>query len=167
MKSGGAIANHITDLKDYAADYGLSNYTVDMAKNNIASKVKEGALISNTTLDAEKVSIRAMAKQFYPTLSGLIDQGVKVSNVADIYTQQMQKVLELPYTSINWADDPYISKALQNKGMDGVSQGKEGALNLSDFNVMLRNDARWSKTQNAREEAAGYANSILRSFGLA
>lgn len=167
MKSGGAIANHITDLKDYAADYGLTSYSADTVKNNLASKLKEGALISNTTLDAEKLNIRSLAKGLYPTLSGLIDQGVKVSNVADIYTQQMQKVLEIPYTSINWADDPYISKALQNKGMDGVSQGKEGALNLNDFNVMLRNDARWSKTQNAREEAAGYANSILRSFGLA
>ena len=138
-----------------------------MAKKNISDKLSSGSLMDQTTIDGEKMNIRAMAKVFYPTLSGLIDQGVRISSIAGIYTNEMQKILELPSSSINWASDQYISKALQNKGMDGTSQGKEGALNLNDFAIMLRNDPRWSKTQNAREEAAGYANSILRSFGLA
>jgi hypothetical protein len=55
--------------------------------------------------------------------------------------------------------DPTIQTALKNNG-------NKGAMNLTDFDRMLRNDPRWSKTQNAREEAAGYAQSILKSFGL-
>lgn len=167
MRGTGLVAQGIAELQAYAGDYGLSNYTADIAKSNLASRLKEGAIINQDTLNSEKMNIRALSKTFYPGLGSLIDQGVKVSNIADIYTQEMQKILELPSTSINWASDPYISKALQNKGMDGTAQGKEGALNLNDFAIMLRNDPRWSKTQNAREEAASYANSILRSFGLA
>ena len=167
MRGTGQIAQNISDLQAYAGEYGLSNYTADMAKKNISDKLSGGSLMDQATVDGEKMNIRAMAKVFYPTLSGLIDQGVRISSIAGIYTNEMQKILELPSSSINWASDQYISKALQNKGMDGTSQGKEGALNLNDFAIMLRNDPRWSKTQNAREEASSYANSILRSFGLA
>lgn len=167
MKGTGAIARTISDLQAYAGDYGLANYTADLAKKDLTDKLLAGTPISGSNLDAERLAIRSMAKTFYPGLASLIDQGVKVSSIGNIYAQEMQKILEIPYTSIDWANDKYISKALQNKGMDGTSQGKEGALNLNDFAIMLRNDARWSKTQNAREEAAAYANSILRSFGLA
>ena len=167
MRGAGKIAQTISDLQAYAGDFGIRNYTPDLAKKNITDKLTAGSLMDQTTLDAERMNIRAMAKTFYPGLSNLIDQGVKVSNIASIYTGEMQKILELPATSIDWANDPYISKALQNRGMDNTSQGKDGALNLNDFAIMLRNDPRWSKTQNAREEASGYANSILRSFGLA
>lgn len=167
MKGTGAIARTISDLQAYAGDYGLANYTADLAKKDLTDKLLAGTPISPSNLDAERLAIRSMAKTFYPGLASLIDQGVKVSSIGNIYAQEMQKILEIPYTSIDWANDKYISKALQNKGMDGTSQGKEGALNLNDFAIMLRNDARWSKTQNAREEAATYANSILRSFGLA
>ena len=167
MRGAGKIAQTISDLQAYAGDFGIRNYTPDLAKKNITDKLTAGSLMDQTTLDAERMNIRAMAKTFYPGLSSLIDQGVKVSNIASIYTGEMQKILELPATSIDWANDPYISKALQNRGMDNTSQGKDGALNLNDFAIMLRNDPRWSKTQNAREEASGYANSILRSFGLA
>lgn len=167
MKGGGAIAQSIADLRAYAGEYGLRNYTEDLAKSDLVTKLAGGASVSTSTLDAEKMAIRAMAKTFYPGLASLIDQGVRVSSIGSIYTNEMQKILELPAASIDWANDPYISKALQNRGMDGTAQGKEGALNLNDFAIMLRNDPRWSKTQNAREEAAGYANSILRSFGLA
>lgn len=49
---------------------------------------------------------------------------------------------------------------------DSGTVGTDGLLTTNDFEVMLRNDARWQKTSGAREEASGYANSILKSFGL-
>ena len=167
MKTNGSIAQGISTLQSYAADFGLHSYDANFAKGDLVDKLSSGSPINASLLDSEKMNIRTLAKQFYPNLAKLIDQGVKISSVASMYTKTMQSVLELPADSINWIDDPYISKALQNKGMDGASQGSDGSLNLNDFTIMLRNDSRWAKTQNAREEASGYANSILQSFGLA
>jgi hypothetical protein len=75
----------------------------------------------------------------------------------------MQKTLEVPWTSVK-ADDPFVVKALQNKDANGKSQ--DGVMSLNDFNIMLRNDPRWATTQNAKEEASDYANTILKQFGF-
>jgi hypothetical protein len=167
MKTNGSIAQGINDLMNYAADYAIPNYTTDMALSHITDKLASGAGAAPalTTFDAEKGIIRSMAKAFYPNLSKLIDEGVKVSSIGGIYAQTAQKVLEQPSASFDITNDPYISKALMNKDANGKSQ--DGTMSLNDFTVALRGDPRWAKTQNAREEAAGYANSILQSFGLA
>ena len=39
-------------------------------------------------------------------------------------------------------------------------------MNLNDFQLALRKDPRWANTKNAKEEASGYVNTILSSFGL-
>jgi len=167
MKTNGAIAQGISDLISYAGDYAIPNYTADIAKSHITDKLASGAGATPalTTLDAEKGVIRSMAKAFYPNLAKLIDEGVKVSSIGSIYASKAQQVLELPASSFDITNDPYISKALLNKDATGKQQ--DGTQSLNDFTVALRSDPRWSKTQNAREEAAGYANSILQSFGLA
>ena len=167
MKTNGAIAQGISDLIAYAGDYAIPNYTADIAKSHITDKLASGAGAAPalTTLNAEKGVIRSMAKVFYPNLSKLIDEGVKVSSIGSIYASKAQQVLELPSSSFDITNDPYISKALLNKDSTGKQQ--DGTMSLNDFTVALRGDPRWSKTQNAREEAAGYANSILQSFGLA
>ena len=167
MKTNGSIAQGINDLMNYAGDYAIPNYTTDMALSHITDKLASGAGAAPalTTFDAEKGVIRSMAKAFYPNLSKLIDEGVKVSSIGGIYASKAQQVLELPSSSFDITNDPYISKALLNKDSTGKQQ--DGTMSLNDFTIALRGDPRWAKTQNAREEAAGYANSILQSFGLA
>ena len=165
MKTGGAVAQGISDLLSFAGDYALPNYTADLAKNDILGKLKSGMPVGTGLIESEKMAIKSLAKSFYPNLSGLIDQGVKVSNIGNIYAQQLGKVLEVPYTGVDLINNKYIQAALQNRNADGVV-GKEGTLNLDDFTKMLRKDPAWSKTQNAREEASSYAMSILQSFGL-
>ena len=165
IRSGGAVAQGIYDLLAFAGDYALPNYNKDTAKNDIISKLKSGMPVGQGLLESEKVAIKSLAKAFYPNMSSLIDQGVKVSNVANIYAQQLGKVLEVPYTGVDIVNNKYIQMALQNKNADGVV-GKEGTLNLDDFTKILRKDPAWAKTQNAREEASSYAMKILQSFGL-
>jgi hypothetical protein len=70
----------------------------------------------------------------------------------------MGQILEMPDNAIN-PFDSHIQKALRN-------DGKTGVMSITDFQKALKNDPRWATTKNAREEASGYANSILRSFGL-
>ena len=88
----------------------------------------------------------------------MIDNGVKISDIAKQFGTYKGQILELPDESVDVFDDD-IQQALRN-------DGKPGVMSLTDYQIKLRNDPRWSKTKNAREEAASYAQSILKSFGL-
>jgi hypothetical protein len=130
-----------------------------MAKKNVLNNYQSGGTLTTGSLDAEELAIKTMAKTMYPNLSKLIDTGVKVSSLADQYAYYMGQTLELPDNSIDITKDNYIQQALKNGG-------QEGSMNLNDFQLSLRKDARWAKTKNAREEASSYVNTILSSFGL-
>jgi hypothetical protein len=103
-----------------------------------------------------------MSKAFYGKLSPLIDQGVKISDISNQFAYYKGKMLELPDTAVSVFDED-IQAALKN-------EGKEGVMTISEYQKMLRTNPKtkqqWLKTQGAKEEAAGYANSILKSFGL-
>jgi hypothetical protein len=158
VKSGGLLGTYISKLQSTARDYGLA-YSPDMAKKNLLSNYQSGGTLTSGNLEAEALGIKSMAKTIYPNLSKLIDSGVKVSSLADQYAYYMGQTLELPDNSIDITRDTYIQNALKNGG-------QEGSMNLNDFQLSLRKDARWAKTKNAREEASSYVNSILSSFGL-
>jgi hypothetical protein len=130
-----------------------------MAKKNVLSNYQSGGTLTSGSLEAEELGIKSIAKTIYPNLSKLIDSGVKVSSLADQYAYYMGQTLELADNSIDITKDNYIQNALKNGG-------QEGSMNLNDFQLSLRKDARWAKTKNAREEASSYVNSILSSFGL-
>ena len=163
LKTNGSVAKSIVNLQAYAADYGLPNYTADVAKKDILGKMKTGGITSTTAESPEQLAIRTMAKAYYPNLANQIDQGVKVSTLANSYASHIEKTLELPSGSVN-LNDQYITKALQNK--DATGKVQDGVMNINDFEKQLRADPRWSKTQGAKEEASSYVNSILQSFGL-
>jgi hypothetical protein len=158
LKSGGILGTYISKLQATARNYGLA-YSPDMAKKNILSNYQSGGTLTTGSLDAEELAIKTMAKTMYPNLGKLIDSGVKVSSLADQYAYYMGQTLELPDNSIDITKDNYIQQALKNNG-------QEGSMNLNDFQMGLRKDPRWAKTKTAREEASGYVNSILSSFGL-
>ena len=158
VKSGGLLGTYISKLQSTARDYGLA-YSPDMAKKNLLSNYQSGGTLTSGNLEAEALGIKSMAKTIYPNLGKLIDSGVKVSSLADQYAYYMGQTLELPDNSIDITKDNYIQNALKNGG-------QEGSMNLNDFQLSLRKDARWAKTKNAREEASSYVNSILSSFGL-
>ena len=158
VKSGGLLGTYISKLQSTARDYGLA-YSADMAKKNVLNNYQSGGTLTSGSLEAEVLGIKTMAKTIYPNLGKLIDSGVKVSSLADQYAYYMGQTLELPDNSIDITRDTYIQNALKNGG-------QEGSMNLNDFQLSLRKDARWAKTKNAREEASSYVNSILSSFGL-
>jgi hypothetical protein len=158
VKSGGMLGTYISKLQATARNYGLT-YSPDMAKKNILNNYQAGGTLTTGSLDAEELAIKSMAKTMYPNLGKLIDSGVKVSSLADQYAYYMGQTLELPDNSIDITRDTHIQNALKNGGSDG-------SMNLNDFQLSLRKDPRWAKTKNAKEEASGYVNTILSSFGL-
>lgn len=150
----GKIAQDISELKSYASSYGVRLDT-KKALNEITAGMKPG---SSGSLEAQKKSILEMSKLLYSNLAPQIDSGLKVADIANQYAAYKSKILELPSESIDVFDND-IQAALRNGG-------KAGTMSYTDFEIAMRRDPRWSKTQNAREEASSYANSILKSFGL-
>jgi hypothetical protein len=150
----GKIAQDISELKAYANSYGVRLDT-KKALNEITAGMKPG---SAGSLEAQKKSILEMSKLLYSNLAPQIDSGLKVADIAGQYAAYKSKILELPSESIDVFDND-IQAALRNGG-------KAGTMSYTDFEIAMRRDPRWSKTQNAREEASSYANSILKSFGL-
>lgn len=153
----GLIATQVVDIKEYARDFGIEMTTKDALNKVLSGFAVGGNLDKRSTADL-KTSIREMSKSFYSNLAPQIDAGVSVRDISKQYAAQKAKVLELNEDAIDMFDTD-IQEAVRNNG-------KPGVMSMTEYQVKLRNDPRWSKTQNAREEAASYASSILKSFGL-
>lgn len=160
-KGNGRIAQDVAELRAYAADYGIQ-LDAQQALNKVTGGLVPGGSLTTGKLDAEKKSILEMSKAFYGKLAPLIDQGVKISDISNQFAYYKGKMLELPDTAVSVFDED-IQAALKN-------EGKEGVMTISEYQKMLRTNPKtkqqWLKTQGAKEEAAGYVNSILKSFGL-
>ena len=160
-KGNGKIAQDVAELKAFAADYGIKLDT-KQALDRVIGGLKPGGALTTGKLDAEKTAIREMSKAFYGKLTPLIDQGVKISDIANQFAYYKGQMLELPDTAVSVFDED-IQAALKNDGKDGV-------MSLTDYQKFLRTNPKtkqqWLKTKGAKEEAAGYANAILKTFGL-
>ena len=156
-KYGGRVASSIMELKETARDYGIELSSKD-ALDKVLSTFKIGGVLDTGALNGEKASIKELSKSFYKNLAVEIDRGVKVSDVAKQFASYKSKILETSSDAIDVFDKD-IQDALHNNNGQGV-------MSFTDFQIKMRKDPRWSKTQNAREEASNYATDILRSFGL-
>lgn len=160
-KGNGKIAQDVSELKAFAADYGIK-LDAKQALDKVLGGLTPGGTLTTGKLDAQKTAIREMSKAFYGKLSPLIDQGVKVSDIASQFAYYKGQMLELPDTAVSVFDED-IQAALKNEGKDGV-------MTLTDYQKSLRTNpktkSQWLKTKGAKEEAAGYAAEILKSFGL-
>lgn len=156
-KYGGRVASSIMELKDSAKDYGIELSTKD-ALAKVLSTFKAGGVLDTGALAGEKANLKELSKSFYKNLAVEIDRGVKVSDIASQFASYKSKILETPSEGIDVFDKD-IQDALHNNNGQGV-------MSFTDFQIKMRKDPRWSKTQNAREEASNYATDILRSFGL-
>jgi hypothetical protein len=153
LKSGAGAAQTVNQVLSYAKNYGIALSSKD-AMAYVADQLKAG----QTDPEAIKSKLVAISKATYTNLSDSLSDQVSLKELSGNYIYDMSRVLELNQDSIDVLD-PTIQAALKNNG-------NKGMMNLTEFDKMLRNDGRWSKTRNAREEAAKYAYDILQDFGL-
>ena len=153
----GSIAQSISSLKSYASSYGIKLSTQE-ALDDVLGGLTTGGSLSTGKLNQQQQKIRNMAKSFYTNLGDSIDNGISIKNLATQFANTKSQVLEVPSESLD-AFDNDIQVALRNNG-------KPGVMSTTEFEKLLRNKPEWGKTKNARDEAAGYANDILRMFGL-
>ncbi len=153
LKGGAGAAQAVNGVIAYAKRYGINISNKD-ALSYVANELSAGQE------DMKKVNakILAISKSTYNNLSDLISEDVNLSELTSNYKYNMGQLLEIDPNSID-VMDPTIQTALKNNG-------NKGTMNLTEFDRMIRNDPRWAKTKNAREEASKYAYDILKDFGL-
>jgi hypothetical protein len=153
LKGGSKAAQDINSVLAYAKSYGVT------LSNKDALKYVSGSYRNNDK-DTSKINAKllAVSKATYSNLSDVLSEQVNLDDLSANYKSAMRQILEIPDAQIDVLN-PTIQLALKNNG-------NKGAMNLTEFERALKQDPRWGKTSNARETATGYANSILRNFGL-
>ena len=165
-QGNGSIAQAVTSLKEYAAAFGVQRTSKELL-DDVMEGLKVGGALTEGSLDQYKQKIRTISKARYGNLSNLIDEGIKVSDIANQFAYYKGQLLGLPDNAISIFDED-IQLALDNKDASGKSQGS--VMSISDYERLLRTNPKtktlWVRSPKAKEEAAGYANDILRTFGL-
>lgn len=153
VKGGAGAGQLINGVLAYAKKYGVAISNKD-AMGYVAGELKLGQA------DMNKVNAKllAISKATYSNLSDVLSEDVSLNELAYNYKKSMQDILEVDGNQVDVMDKT-IQTALKNNG-------NKGAMNLTEFERLLKQDARWGKTTNARETASNYANSILKNFGL-
>ena len=154
--AGGQAAQLQSQFRSLTEEYG-----VNVSEGLIQQWVRSG-LVGGETPESVKAKVQNLAASKYVALADRIRGGESVRQIADPYIQSYGKLLEVNGENIN-LDDPLIQRALQAKD----AKGKPTTQTVYDFENTLRNDPRWAKTDNARDQMSATANSILQSFGLA
>jgi hypothetical protein len=153
LKGGSKAAQDVNSVLAYAKSYGVTLSNKDALKY-VSSSYK------NNDKDTSKINAKllAVSKATYSNLSDVLSEQVDLDDLSANYKSTMRQILEISDSQIDVLN-PTIQLALKNNG-------NKGAMNLTDFERVLKQDPRWGKTANARETASNYANSILRNFGL-
>jgi len=153
LKGGAAAAQAVNSTLAYAKKYGIT------LSNKDALKYVSNSL-QNNDKDTSKINAKllAVSKATYSNLSDVLSEDVDLDDLSANYKRTMRDILEIPESQIDVLN-PTIQLALKNNG-------NKGAMNLTEFERVLKKDPRWGKTANARETATSYANNILKNFGL-
>jgi hypothetical protein len=151
----GPSGKYFVALKNVAARNGImlsDSAATDYANGIVAGKIDE---------DTAYNTIRESAAEAFPALADKIKAGIDLKTLADPYIQSMSSILEIPDTGIDMFD-PKIRNAMAYT----LPDGKIGTRSIYEFERELRKDPRWQYTDNARNDAASIATTVLKDFGF-
>jgi hypothetical protein len=151
----GPSGKYFVALKNFALDNGVR--LSDGAATSYANSIVTGTIDENTAFN----TLRESAAEAFPALADKIKAGINLKTLADPYIQSMSSILEIPDSGIDLFD-PKVRGALAYT----LPDGKVGTRSIYDFEKELRKDPRWQYTNNARNEAASVATTVLKDFGF-
>lgn len=106
--------------------------------------------------------IRKQAASMFPVYADqLLQGGVDVIDLAQPYMSRMSAILEIDPGALR-LDDPTLRQAMTGAN----AEGKPESMGLWDFENLLRQDPRWMKTKNAKNQFDSTARTILETFGF-
>lgn len=147
MKAGGTAAQNVDSILSFGRNYGVK-ISREQATRYVADNLRQGK-----TLNSTKAKIIEISRSNYKNFSDKISEDVSLKELAGNYIYNKAQTLELNPDAIDIFDAD-------------IQDAINGNITMTDFNIRLRQNPGWAKTKNAKDEAAEYANSILKSFGL-
>lgn len=162
----GTAAQYARDIQEVGRQYGWDDFDNYGASRDWLGKMMRGES------DPEGFQ-RAMidyAKVKYPGLHDQLLAGSTLKDLAQPYVDAYSKILEMPATAINWYEDNTIQKALQYQpttgGNGGTGTQSNGTMPIYQFQQTLRQDPRWSKTDNAIASTGDLVTQIGKDWGF-
>jgi hypothetical protein len=151
----GQAAEMELQMREVARAYG-QGFTTDSLRHRARM-----TLAGEYDLNSWENLMRARAKAQYAHFAEQIDAGYTVRDIADPYISTMANTLEMSETDIDLSDK-WVQRALQQRNNDGTS----GAMPLWQFERNLKNDPRWDRTKQARDQAYDLVGQVGRDMGL-
>lgn len=143
------------ELRELSNAYGIG------ASTNFVANATQRVVRNRRDMEFYRNHFLERAMSRYPGLAKELEGGLTVAQIAEPYVDAMARLLELNPGDIN-VFDKSIQKALISRD----SKGKPAAKTLWQFEEDLRKDARWMKTNNAREDLMSAGRQVLRDLGL-
>jgi hypothetical protein len=110
-----------------------------------------------------KNQFRNMAKERFPTLSGVIDQGITPQQYFAPYSARVSKLLDRPVDFMSQRDSSIFDQIASGMPDDKFGQR---TMTFTEMNEYVRGLDEWQYTKNANDEARQIANNVGRMFGF-
>lgn len=146
---GSQVAVQIAALQKAGADYGQPMSAGEALKYVIAGGTQKDAVAKQT----ERMRLNSMT--MFGNLKDHIRDGGNVKDIADQYALIKAKKLGIPVTDA--FNDKDIQMALTKDG---------GLMSTAEFSRQMQANPLWRQTEEARDVASDFANTILKSFGF-
>lgn len=153
----GDIAAMTNQIKDRAGDYFMQ--LGDQAAFSWAKNIITGAA-SKDGLDAY---LRQQAINRFSgdaTVATALQNGSTLKEIFDPYVQQTASLLEVSPETIDLMD-PKWAQMVDSVQADGTRR----PMTLSEASTYIRNTGEWKATAQAEQASAGFAETILKTFG--
>jgi hypothetical protein len=159
VNSEGAFAGQAAELEEHMRQVA-TNYGVSATSSFLRAQVKS-IQAGEYNLEGFESLMRARAKAAFPQFAQQLDSGLTVRDIADPYISTMANTLEIAETELDLTDRN-VKMALSQRQSDGSM----GSMPLWEFERKLKDDPRWDKTKQAREQAFSAIATIGRDFGF-
>lgn len=145
-------------VREYAREMGVP------LTDDYVERAVSGIVAGTDSLQARRADIQTVAEQTFPAYADQIKEGVTVGQIAAPYLATQAKLWEIDPNKIDLFDST-LRGALQHTTVQG-QDAIPAQMPLYDFETKLRSDARWLKTNNARESMTATASQVLSDMGL-
>lgn len=152
---GGELATTQNNLKQFAYQNGV-NINDKTMQNWLRSIVR-----GTSTMQEYQQYVTKMAVAAHPNWRKELEGGMTLADIAQPYQNTMAQLLEIDPAKID-PHDKMIRRALSMKN----DKGEYKSMALYDFEDMVRQDPRWQKTDNAKQQYMDTGSAILKMFGL-
>lgn len=147
-------------VREYAREMGVP------LSDDYVERAVSGIVAGADTLQARRASIQTIAAQTFPAYAQQINGGMTVGQIAAPYLATQAKLWETDPNKIDLFD-PTLRGALQQSTSAGENAPSTPTqMPLYDFEKQLRSNAKWLKTNNAREAINSTASQVLSDMGL-